>query len=128
MTKDQSILDGFGMKVISARDGVCEIHCVVPESLVNAVGFAHGSIVYALMDTACAYATGSLEQQGVTLNGNTTYLKGAQAGSALKTRASVVSCSRRIASLRAEVTLESDRGSELAAHGSYVFQLIQKRG
>ena len=127
MTKDQGILDNFGMSVVRARHGVAEISCVVPTTLVNAAGFAHGSMVYALMDTACAYAIGSLELQGVTVNGNTTYVKGAQSGSALTARVSVVSRTRRIASLRAEITVGTAGGSELTAHGSFVFQLIEFR-
>ncbi|MGI9555473.1 MAG: PaaI family thioesterase [Cyanophyceae cyanobacterium] len=127
MTQDASILDNFGMRVVSAQDGACEISCVVSERLVNAAGFAHGSIAFALMDTACAYALGSLEIQAVTLNGNTTYVRGAQANSILRARVSVVSRTRRIASLRAEVSVETDHGPEVAAHGSFVFQLIEVR-
>ncbi|MGI9324447.1 MAG: PaaI family thioesterase [Pseudomonadales bacterium] len=125
VAQDQSILDVFGMRVMSAQDGACEINCVVPETLINAAGFAHGSIAFSLMDTACAYALGSLDIRGVTLNGNTTYVRGAQAGSTLRARVSVVSRTRRIVSLRGEVFVESDAGSELAAHGTFVFQLIE---
>ena len=127
IARDQSILDSFGMTVSGAKDGVCEIKCIVPETLVNAAGFAHGSIAYSLMDTACAYALGSLGVRGVTLNGNTTYVKGAQANSTLHGKVSVVSRTSRIVSLKGEVFLQTDTGVELAAHGNFIFQLIVVR-
>ena len=127
VAKDQSILDLFGMRVDSACDGVCEVSCVVPASLVNAAGFAHGSIAFSLMDTACAYALASVGVRGVTISGNTTYVKGAQADSVLLARATVVSRTRRVASLQGETFVETAEGRELAAHGSFVFQLIEVR-
>ena len=124
MALDQGILSSFGMTVHKALDGECEIACSVPAHLVNAAGFAHGSIAFALMDTACAYAIGSAEIRGVTINANTTYVHGAQAGSQLSAHASIVSRSRRLATLRGEVNLQTPDGPRLSAHGSFVFQLF----
>jgi len=124
LAQDQGILDGFGMTLARARDGVCEFDCVVPEQMVNAAGFAHGAVAFALLDTACAYALSSTEARGVTLNANTTYIKGAQAGSVLRGSASVLSRTRRIATLRGEVHVLDKGETVLAAHGTFVFQLI----
>ncbi len=121
---DQDILSSFAMTVHTALDGVCIIDCVVPQQLVNAAGFAHGSLAFALLDTACAYALGSLEVQGVTINANTTYVRGAQAGSELRGRVEVVSRGRRVATLTGEVTMATADGPKLSAHGSFVFQLM----
>ncbi len=122
---DQGILQVFGMSVETAHAGVCRLRATVPGALVNAAGFAHGSIAFALLDTACAYALGSLETRGVTVNANTTYVKGAAAGSELEAVVSVASRSRRVATLRGEVFLLDDGERVLAAHGSFVFQLIE---
>ena len=124
---DHGILDAFGMTVSRVRDGVCEIACVVPEHLVNAAGFAHGSITYALMDTACAYALASVGVRGVTVQGNTTYVKGASAGAGLQARVDIASRTRRVATLRGEVFVDGQDGPVLAAHGTFVFQLIEVR-
>ena len=115
------------MSVETAHAGVCRLRANVPASLVNAAGFAHGGVAFALLDTACAYALGSLEARGVTINANTTFVKGAAAGSELEAVVSVVSRSRRVATLRGEVFLLEDGESVLAAHGSFVFQLIEVR-
>lgn len=121
---DQGILQNFGMSVLRATAGSCEMAATVPAALVNAAGFAHGAIAFALLDTACAYALGSLEVRGVTVNANTTYVKGAEAGAKLDAKVEVISRSRRVATLRGEVFVVTDSDRQLAAHGSFVFQLI----
>lgn len=127
LAADQGIVECFGMSVLRAEDGICEIQAIVPQKLVNAAGFAHGSMAFALLDTACAYALGSLEVQGVTVNANTTYVKGAGAGANMYATVEVVSRSRRVASLRGEAFIEDDTEASkplvLAAHGTFVFQL-----
>ncbi len=123
LNQDSGIFDVFGMSVDSAEDGVCRLRCVVPDTLVNAGGFAHGSIAFSLMDTAAAYAIRSLGTRGVTSNANVTYVRGGQGGSKMHARVEVISRTRRVASLRGEVYVEEDGEDFLAAHGSFVFQL-----
>lgn len=120
---DQGILDTFGMTVESAENGVCELACIVPHELVNAGGFAHGSIAFSLLDTACAYALRSSGRRGVTVNANVSYIKGGQGGCALRARVAIVSQTRRVATLRGEVFLTDNETEDLAAHGTFVFQL-----
>ena len=118
--EDAGILQTFNMSVIHAWEGVCQLECTVPPSLVNAAGFGHGAIAYALLDTACAYALGTLELRGVTTHGDINYVAGSQAGSELHAEVQVLSHSKRVATLRGEVYLGQ---RQLAAHGSFVFQL-----
>jgi len=127
LERDQGILQSFGMSLEKALDGECVFHATVPDTLVNAAGFAHGSIAFALLDTACAYALSSTGTRGVTLNANTSYIRGAQAGSRLRAAVQVVSRTRRIATLRGEVYLINEPEPQLAAHGTFVFQLIEPR-
>jgi len=122
---DRGIMERFGMSVTLAMDGACEIVAVVPQDLVNASGFAHGGFAFSIMDTASAYALSSTEVRGVTISANTTYVKGAAAGSRLYGRVEIASRTRRVATLRGEVYLESKGGRELAAHGTFVFHLIE---
>ena len=121
--EDQGILQTFGMRVVKAWEGECVIACVVPPGLVNASGFAHGAIVYAMMDTACAYTLGSVETRGVTIQGDVKYVRGGQAGSRFEARVTLASRTKRVATLRGEVYLLDSGEPVLAAHGSFVFQL-----
>ncbi len=122
---DNGILNCFGMTVLKAWEGECEIQAVVPQAMINGAGFAHGSIAFSLLDTACAYAISSLEMRGVTINANVSYIKGAVEGSRLLAKVSVVSHTRRVVTLRGEVLLNDEVAARLAAHGSFVFQLIE---
>ena len=124
LTADQGIFDTFGLTVLSIADGVSELSCLVPETLINAKGFAHGSIAFAVMDTACAYALRSVGVSGVTTHGDTHFVRGAGAGDRLYVRVEVISRSKRIATLRGETFLDPEAGErQLSAHGSYSFQL-----
>lgn len=123
LADDDEIFRAFGMQLEKASAGVSVISCTVPGSLVNAGGFAHGSIAFALMDTAAAYAVHSTGARGVTSNANITYVKGAQGGSKLTAEVSIISRTRRVASLRGEVYLDTDGERVLAAHGTFLFQL-----
>ena len=124
LAADQGIMDTFGLSVLSIADGVCELSCVVPDNLINAKGFAHGSIAFAVMDTACAYALRSLGVSGVTTHGDTHFVRGAGSGDRLYVRVEVISRSRRTATLRGETFLDPEQGERaLSAHGSFAFQL-----
>lgn len=120
---DAGILQAFGMRVQHAAEGVCELTVQVPTALINAGGYAHGSISYSMMDTAAAYALRSLERRGVTSQGSISYVRGAGAGSELLGRVTVASLTRRVATLRGEVMVVDGDETLLAAHGSFVFQL-----
>ena len=125
LLKDAGILDHFGMEFIRAEQGVCEMEATVKPELINAAGLAHGGLLFALADTACAYAVGSLGTRGATINANMTYVHAATAGQHLVGKAEVVNRSRRLVSLRAEV-VTGGADSRLLAHGTFVFMLIEQ--
>ncbi|MDA8953615.1 PaaI family thioesterase [Pseudomonadales bacterium] len=121
---DTTIRENFGIEVLSADAGNAELVLVVTDAWVNAAGFTHGSVAYAMMDSACAYACASLDVLGLTTSGNVTYVRGSQAGVRLRATAKVVSQSRRVMTFTTEVVDDQQR---LLAHGSFVFQLVEKR-
>ena len=84
----------------------------------------HGSVAYAVMDSACAYASASLKKLAVTVNGNVTYTRGTQAGAVLSVRAKLLSQGKRVMTFHTDRTDERQR---LIAHGSFVFQIIGDR-
>jgi len=123
LQKDAGFLDHFGMQFIRAEAGVCEMEATVKPELINASGLAHGGLLFALADTACAYAVGSLGTRGATINANLNYVRAASAGQRIVGRAEVVNRSRRMVSLRAEV-VTGDADSRLLAHGTFAFMLL----
>ena len=100
---DTAIRENFCIEVLSADAGHSELALVVTDAWVNAAGFTHGSVAYAMMDSACAYACGSLDVLGLTTSGNVTYVRGSQAGARLRATAKVVSQSRRVMTFTTEL-------------------------
>lgn len=121
IASDESVQARFGIQVTQAEGGVCRLQATADSGWVNAAGFIHGSVAYALMDSACAYACASQNVLGVTVNGNITYVKGIKAQTQLVAIARVQSQSRRVMSLTAEV---QDTDESLVAHGTFLFQLL----
>ena len=116
---DKAFLDHYGMQCVSAADGRALVRAPVAGEMLNAAGYAHGGLAFALADTAGAYALLSAEVQGVTLNANLSYLKAARAGMQLEAAAQVVKIGSRVAHLQAEVR----GGEERIARATFVFML-----
>ena len=122
LARDAGVLERLGLRYDWHREGVCRMSATVLPEMVNAAGFAHGAMFFALADTAAAYAVRSLEVYGVTTDANMHYAKGAEAGEEIYVEATVINRSRRLASIRAEVRrLEDDR---LLTHGTFTFMLL----
>ena len=121
---DANIHSNFGIEVLSAQQGRCELATLVSSRWVNAAGLTHGRVAYAMMDSACAYACASLDVLGLTTSGNVTYVRGSTAGSRIRATAKVVSQSRRVMTFTTQVI---DEENQLLAHGSFVFQLVERR-
>ena len=124
MEGDGSVRSKYGFSVKKASDGKCEIEMNVLSDWINAAGYTHGSVAYAIMDSACAYASASLQKLAVTVNGNVTYTRGTQEGARLNDRAQLLSQSKRVMTFNTHITDERER---LIAHGSFVFQIIGDR-
>ena len=124
MEGDGSVRSKYGFSVKKASDGKCEIEMNVLSDWINAAGYTHGSVAYAIMDSACAYASASLQKLAVTVNGNVTYTRGTQEGARLNVRAQLLSQSKRVMTFNTHITDERER---LIAHGSFVFQIIGDR-
>ncbi len=127
----QKVLDGdaqirasYGMVVTRAQAGGCDLHLIVDQDWINAAGYTHGSVAYAVMDSACAYASASLQKLAVTVNGNVTYTRGTQQGAKLFVSAELLSQSKRVMTFNSRIV---DAQQRLVAHGSFVFQIIGDR-
>ena len=121
---DAQIRERYGVVVTRALEGACELNLVVDQGWINAAGYTHGSVAYAVMDSACAYASASLKKLAVTVNGNVTYTRGTQEGARLSVSAQLLSQSKRVMTFNARIVDERER---LIAHGSFVFQIIGDR-
>lgn len=126
LTADASIQKLYGMSVERLEEGVCDFSAVVSEDLINARGFAHGSLCFALLDTAAAYALIEQGAGGVTISANMTYIRGTHAGDRLRGFVRVAHAGRRVASAQGEVSVEVDGAWKLAAQGTFTFQVMPR--
>jgi acyl-CoA thioesterase len=122
LEQDAGILDHYGMRFVSAGEGRCELEVTVLPSMINAAGLAHGGLLFALADFACAYAVRSLGAPGATINASFSFLRPAAAEMEIVAEATVISRSRRLATLSADVRDKAPGGKQLA-HGTFTFML-----
>ena len=80
---DVSMLKRLGVEVDVATDGHSVCRMTVGDDMVNSAKFCHGGFVFALADTALAYAYNSLAPHSVTLSASITYSGAARVGDEL---------------------------------------------
>jgi acyl-CoA thioesterase len=85
----------FGIRVCSAHDGHAVLVTAVDEAFTNGHGIAHGGLLFALADTALAFAANSLVPGTVTAESSIIYLAPAAAGEELVAVAAVRSVTGR---------------------------------
>ena len=99
-------LEGFGrfcgLEPVEIGEGVCSYRCQIGEKHLNPHGFAHGGILFTLMDTAAGAAAGTLHRNVVTQCGGVHFLRPAMPGLVTAT-ARVLKSGRHTALLIAEV-------------------------
>lgn len=122
LERDRGILEHFGMQFVSLTEERCEMRAVVKPELINAAGLAHGGLLYAIADTACAYATGAPGTPGATVSSGFNFNRPARAGMTLRCVAEVQTRGRRLVTVTARVTDVAT--SQLLAHGTFTFMLL----
>jgi len=78
-----------------AREGYARIRMIVREDMLNGHGSAHGGMIFALADTAFAYACNSGNEVTVAQQASIAFLAPAAAGDVLVAEAREASCAGR---------------------------------
>ena len=73
----------WGIEIEEAREGYSRIRMTVRAEMLNGHGRAHGGMLYALADTAFAYACNSRNLRTVGAQATMVFLDGAEAGEVL---------------------------------------------
>ena len=94
----------LGMELVAIAPGRAEFRLRVREELVNSHGFCHGGILFALADTALAYASSSTNRSGVTQAASITFTRPARLDDVVTAVAVVESDGRRATSATVRVT------------------------
>ena len=73
----------WGVEIEEAREGYARIRMTLRPDMLNGHGIAHGGMVFALADTAFAYACNSRNLRTVAANASITFLDSAREGEIL---------------------------------------------
>ncbi len=97
----------LGAQPLRCFEGESEIVVPLRDDLTQHHGFAHGAVVGALADNACAWAASSLVGDVVTGSYSISFLAPAR-GALLRARGTVVKAGRRQVTVRADVWSERE--------------------
>jgi acyl-CoA thioesterase len=78
---------GLGMRIARVAPGEAELTMEVEPRMVNGHGVCHGGFVFALADSAFAFACNSFNRRAVAQSNTITYLRPAKLGQVLTARA-----------------------------------------
>lgn len=112
MWADDRASQGLGMVLEDVGPGTATIAMTVTQSMVNGHGIAHGGFVFALADSAFAFACNSHDQRCVGQQASITYLAPAMQGDRLTARA--VERARQGRSGLYDVTVTDQQGRIIA--------------
>jgi acyl-CoA thioesterase len=78
---------GLGMAITRVAPGEAELVMTVEPRMANGHGICHGGFIFALADSAFAFACNSFNRRAVAQSNSITYLRPAQVGDLLTARA-----------------------------------------
>jgi acyl-CoA thioesterase len=78
---------GLGMRIARVAPGEAELTMEVEPRMVNGHGICHGGFIFALADSAFAFACNSFNRRAVAQSNTITYLRPAKLGELLTARA-----------------------------------------
>jgi len=103
MAADAEMLGHLGIEVTEASADLVVLRGNPNRALRNSFDVVHGSHVFALMDTAAAYALASRGIHAATIGAHVTFSRPVVAGSDIMATATVMTAGRTLATVRGDV-------------------------
>ena len=116
MWKDDDASRGLGMKIIEIKPGQATLTMTVEPHMVNGQRIAHGGFIFALADSAFAFACNSHNERAVAAQGNITFIRPGKLGDVLVATAREISRSGRSGIYDVRVTADSEVIAEFRGH------------
>jgi len=114
---------GMGMELLAVGPGTATLRMTIRPDMTNCHGTCHGAYIFAVADTAFAYACNSFNQRAVAAGADIDYLAPARAGDVLTARGRALQQGDRRGIYDIEVTNQDDdviavfRGRSARIHG-----------
>src|ERR1700722_18694502 len=106
MWKDDDASKGLGMEIVEIGPGRATLSMEVAPHMVNGQRIAHGGFIFALADSAFAFACNTRNERAVAAQGNITFIRPGKLGDRLVATAREISRSGRSGIYDARVTTE----------------------
>jgi acyl-CoA thioesterase len=116
MWKDDDASRGLGMKIVEIKPGQATLTMTVEPHMVNGQRIAHGGFIFALADSAFAFACNSHNERAVAAQGNITFIRPAKLGDVLVATAREISRSGRSGIYDVRVTVGDAAIAEFRGH------------
>ena len=116
MWKDDDASSGLGMKIADIGPGRATLTMDVAPHMVNGQRIAHGGFIFALADSAFAFACNSHNEKAVAAQGNITFIRPARLGNRLVATAREISRSGRSGIYDVRVTVGEEVIAEFRGH------------
>jgi acyl-CoA thioesterase len=116
MWKDDDASSGLGMTIVDIGPGRATLTMVVRPDMVNGQRIAHGGFIFALADSAFAFACNSHNEKSVAAQGNITFIKPGKLGDTLTATAREISRGGRSGIYDVRVTSGDDVIAEFRGH------------
>lgn len=81
---DADVLERLGISLKTTEPGRSELELIVSQSMTNSHGFCHGGFLFALADTAFAYALASVNASPVTLQATISFMSAVREGDVVR--------------------------------------------
>ena len=116
MWKHDDASSGLGMKIIDVGPGRATLTMTVQPHMVNGQRIAHGGFIFALADSAFAFACNSHNERAVAAHDDITFIKPGRVGDTLVATAREISRSGRSGIYDVRVTVGDDVIAEFRGH------------
>ena len=81
---DAAVLERLGISLKTTEPGRSELELLVAQSMTNSHGYCHGGFLFALADTAFAYALASVNASPVTLQATISFMSAVREGDVVR--------------------------------------------
>jgi acyl-CoA thioesterase len=116
MWKEDDASSGLGMKIVEVGPGRATLAMKVTPHMVNGQRIAHGGFIFALADSAFAFACNSHNEKAVAAQGDITFIKPGKLGDVLVASAREISRSGRSGIYDVQVKVGDDVVAEFRGH------------
>jgi len=116
MWKEDDASQALGMRIVDIRVGQATLTMTVRPDMVNGQRIAHGAFLFALADSAFAFACNSRNERAVAAQGNITFIKPGRIGDVLVATAREISRSGRSGIYDVQVTAGAEVLAEFRGH------------